>query len=335
MSISLRRRPHIRICPEVNRSDLILQMIHALRDSYFPKPGMAMSTSRSKTGTRKTTAARVSYAAGDLLQTQWQRWHRGDREPFPEERLIAKLSKGDITFASSVNGLGGPAELCAQLQTSWKRFHQGKFLEAVELGANLGPLGAVAANKAVGVYALYPKPSDHSVLQRLEQAIERGEAATQALPDYPNAHYTLALVLGRYSQRISILRALAEGLGGRVRSHLDRTLELEPEHAEAHVALGLYHAEIVAKLGVLAARLTYGASAAAALRCFDRAIELTPDSPIAMLEFARGLLLLDASAHRERALELLKRAVDCEVEDAMERLDAKEAQRTLAALKAN
>jgi tetratricopeptide (TPR) repeat protein len=334
MSISLRRRPHIRICPEVNRSDLILQMIHPLSDSYFPKQGMAMSTSRSKTGTRKTAAARIPYTGG-VLKTQWERWHRGDREPFPEERLITRLSKGHRKFASSVTGLGGPAELCAQLQTSWKRFHQGKFLEAIELGANLGPLGAVAANKAVGVYSLYPRPSDHSVLKLLEQAIERGEAATQALPDHPNAHYTLALVLGRYSQRISILRALAEGLGGRVRTHLDRTLELEPEHAEAHVALGLYHAEIVAKLGVLAARLTYGASAAAALQSFDRAVELTPDSPIAMLEFARGLLLLDATAHRERALELLERAVDCEAEDAMERLDAKEAQRTLAALKAN
>ena len=294
-----------------------------------------MSTTRSKTGTRKHTTSRVEYTAGDSLKTQWRRWHRGDREPFPDEPLIAKLSKGRRKFASSVSELGGPAELCAQLQTTWKHFHQGKFLEAVELGANLGPLGAVAANKAVGVYSLYPKPSDDSVLALLEQAIERGEAAAQALPDYANAHYTLALVLGRYSQRISILRALAEGLGGRVRSHLDRTLGLEPEHAEGHIALGLYHAEIVAKLGGLAARLTYGASAAAAQQSFERAIELTPDSPIAMLEFARGLLLLDTSAHRERALELLKGAVNCEAEDAMERLDAKEARRLLAALKAN
>src|SRR5450759_1023920 len=78
--------------------------------------------------------------------------------------------------------------------------------------------------------------------------------------------------LGRYSQRITILRALAEGLAGRVQSHLQRALALAPRHAEAHVALGLYHAEIVNKLGSLAASLTYGASRDKAIEHFQHAI---------------------------------------------------------------
>ena len=64
----------------------------------------------------------------------------------------------------------------------------------------------------------------------------------------------LALALGRHSQRISIVKALADGVATRVRTHLDTTLRLEPRHAEAHIALGLYHAEIVAKIGPTARR---------------------------------------------------------------------------------
>ena len=139
----------------------------------------------------------------------------------------------------------------------------------------------------------------------------------------------LALALGRYSQRISIIKALANGIATRVRSHLDITLKLAPEHAEAHIALGLYHAEIVAKIGALLAGLTYQASGEAALEQFRRAIKLTPRSPIANIEYANGLLLLDAQKHREQAQELYARAAATEPADAMEQLDVERAQRGL------
>ena len=40
----------------------------------------------------------------------------------------------------------------------------------------------------------------------------------------------------------------------------DKALKLEPNHADAHIALGTYHAEIVSKVGGMLASLTYGAS---------------------------------------------------------------------------
>ncbi len=55
--------------------------------------------------------------------------------------------------------------------------------------------------------------------------------AVETLADYANAHYTLAL--GPYSQGIPILKALSNGITARVRTHLERTLALEPRHAEA------------------------------------------------------------------------------------------------------
>ncbi len=85
----------------------------------------------------------------------------------------------------------------------------------------------------------------------------------------------------------------------------------------------------VAKLGSLVARLSYQVSAAAAMEHFRRAIQLVPRAPIAYMEYAHGLLLLDPDAHREQARELYAKAAACEPIDAMQRLDVERAKRGL------
>ncbi|HYM26794.1 MAG TPA: hypothetical protein VET66_01480 [Steroidobacteraceae bacterium] len=273
-------------------------------------------------------ATRYRYS-GDKLHRQWERLHLGDCEPWPDGRRVAAMARQQAGFADLVAARGGPAAMAEQLQEAWRQFHAGDFVAAVGLGDQLGAPGASVANKAVGVLALYPPRSESQMLQMLGAAVTRGEAAVAQLSDYPNAHYMLALVLGRYSQRISILKALAQGLAGRVRTHLERTLKLEPRHAEAHVAFGLYHAEIVSQLGALAASLTYRASPDAALEHFRRAAQLAPASAIVHIEHARALLLLDAGRYREQAQALYQRAAACQPRDAMEGLDVEHAGRGL------
>ncbi|HTX06421.1 MAG TPA: hypothetical protein VMD06_11395 [Steroidobacteraceae bacterium] len=268
---------------------------------------------------------------GDELREHWSRLHQTDREPWPDARAIGKLARGRASLAGWIEAQGGAAALAGGLQDAWRAFHCGEFARAVLAGEKLGAFGAVVANRAVAVDSLYTRRNPTQVLKELESAIERGERAVAELPDHPNAHYTLALVLGRYSQRISILKALAAGLAGRVKEHLERTLSLEPHHAEAHVAFGLYHAEIVGKLGSLAASLTYGASAASALEHFRRALALAPSSPIIRMEYAHGLMLLDAARHRPQAEELYTQAAAFTPADEMERLDVAHARRGLDA----
>ena len=140
----------------------------------------------------------------------------------------------------------------------------------------------------------------------------------------------LALTLGRYSQRISILQALANGMATRVRTHLEATLKLEPKHADAHIALGLYHAEIVAKMGSLLAGVTYQASGDAVAHALSaRAQARSRHRRLRKIEYANGLLLLDAKRHREQADQLYTAAAACEPADAMEQLDVERAQRCL------
>jgi tetratricopeptide (TPR) repeat protein len=224
------------------------------------------------------------------------------------------------------------AALAAAVQEAWCAFHAGEFQKAWEDGSRLGPPGIAAAVKAAGVYAAYLEPRSARAEELLLEAATLAERAAAAAPSYANAHYFHAFALGRYSQRISILKALAAGHAGRIRESLEETVELQPDHADAHLALGLYHAEVVAKVGGLAARITYGATADAAERHFERALKLAPEAPVAALEFANGLRAMHGARARTRAIDLYRRAARAKPADAMERLDVERAARELAAL---
>jgi predicted Zn-dependent protease len=107
-----------------------------------------------------------------------------------------------------------------------------------------------------------------------------------------------------------------------VRTALDATLAIAPKHAEAHTALGVYHAEIVAKVGGMLAKLTYGANAADADKHLKQARKLTPASPIAWIEYGNALLLLHGEKREDDVAEAYDKAAKLKPRDAMEAFDA-------------
>ena len=74
-------------------------------------------------------------------------------------------------------------------------------------------------------------------------------------------------------------------------------------------------------MGETIGRLTYGASRKASLKHFETALELNPDSAIAHIEYANGLVMLFGKAKMAQAIGLYEDAVACTPADAMERLD--------------
>ena len=285
---------------------------------------------RVKNGSTHTAAGIIARRhVPHTLGERWEQLHHGDREPWPDEELIGRLASKYSTFEAWVYRAGGSGFVAQGVQSAWQAFHAGDFQKAIEVGARLGPLGATAANKAAAIDALSGKYDAQTSLAMLDAAAKRGEQAVAMLPDYANGHYMVALALGRYSQKISIVKALAQGLATRVHDHLERALELEPRHAEAHVALGVYHAEIVGMLGAFAASLTYGASANTALEHFRKALKLAPRSPIVHIEYAHGLMVLDAERHQREARKLYERAAACQPTDVTEELDVARAKHNL------
>ena len=242
------------------------------------------------------------YDAGGLKK-QWPRLHRGDCEPLPKDAAVAE---------------------------AWRLYHAGDFGAAVDAGRATGGAGINVAVKAQVVYATYLEKSDKAKLALLEEAMGWGDERRAAAPKDPNAHYFFAFAAGRYGQGISVAKALAQGLGGKVRDALQTAIRLEPKHADAHIAHGSYQAEVIDKVGGLVAGVTYGAKKDSALEHFQKAIKLNPDSAIARIEYANGLIMLFGKSRMADAEKLYQEAAACKPADAMERLDVELAKSELS-----
>jgi tetratricopeptide (TPR) repeat protein len=231
-------------------------------------------------------------AAG--LKKHWARLHRGDCEPFPKSPAVLE---------------------------AWRHYHAGSFAQAVESGRAAGDAGLNAAVKAQSIYAHYLEPVDKAKLALFEEAAAWADGRRKDAPKDANAHYLYAFALGRYSQKLSVAKALAQGLGGKIKEALLTTLELQPKHAEAHTAYAAYQAEVIEKVGSVVAGMTYGAKKDNALAHYETALKLHPDSSIALIEYANGLILLFGKSRLQDAQKFYERAAACEPADAMEQLD--------------
>ncbi len=239
------------------------------------------------------------------LKKKWARLHAGDAEPLPkDEKVLA----------------------------AWQLFHAGDFQKATEAGLKAHAAGAAGAmtvaNKAQAIYATYLEKSEKARLALLFEVAGRAEQRTKEEPKEANAWYCMAYALGRYSQGISIAKALAQGLGAKVKGALETTIRLAPKHADAHIALGAFHAEVIDKVGSLLAR-TQGASKDAGLANYQAALKLNPTSAIAMVEYANGLVMLEGDKRMKEATKLYEQAAASEPLDAMERLDVEMAKAEL------
>lgn len=261
---------------------------------------------------------------GDALAGAWPELHRGDREPWPDPDWIDECLH-DAPHAAPEDFDGDLDELSGRLQSAWRDFHAGRFADAVRAADRCGWLGAACANKATGIYATYLEDDSHRQQACFQSAIDRAARAMDHLPQLANSHYFHAFNLGRQSQNMSVMDALRKGLGGRIHASLKQTLEIEPEHAEAHTALGMYHAEVINKVGKMIGSMTYGASTDQALEHFQMALVLTPDSPIAHIEYGNGLYLLYGDRELDQVTDLYVKASELAPRDAMERLDVEAA----------
>jgi tetratricopeptide (TPR) repeat protein len=234
-----------------------------------------------------------SFSAATVSR-HWARLHAGDAEPLPGDDAV----------------LG-----------AWVLFHNGEFQKAAEAGLKAGGAGITVANKATCIHANYLEKKEKAKLDLLMEVAQRAEAQAAADPKNWNAWYWQAYALGRYSQGISVAKALAQGLGSKVKEALEKTIKLQPHHADAYIALAAFHAEVIDKVGSLIGGMTYGAKKDTGLKLFQEALKLNPASAIAMIEYANGLVMLEGEKKMKEATRLYQQAAASKPMDAMERLD--------------
>lgn len=238
--------------------------------------------------------AAYEYTAASIKKA-WPRLHAGDAEPLPKD-------------AASLD--------------AWIAYHAGDFSKAVDLGLAAGTgSGINAANKAQCIYATYIETNEKKQLALYEEAAARAEELQASEPKNANAYYLYAYAMGRYGQGIGVVKAATQGIASKIKAALDTAIKLAPKHADAHIALGAYHAEIIDKVGSMIGGLTYGANKDTGLKMFKKALDLNPDSAIAKVEYANGLVMLEGKKKLGEAEKLYQEAAEHEAADAMERLD--------------
>jgi len=126
-----------------------------------------------------------------------------------------------------------------------------------------------------------------------------------------------------------VAKALAQGLGSKVKHALEQAIKLSPKHADAHIALASFHAEVIDKVGSLIGGMTYGAKKDIGLSLYKDALSLNPGSAIAMIEYANGMVMLEGDKKMKEATRLYEQAATSKALDAMERLDVEMAKAEL------
>ena len=228
------------------------------------------------------------------VKKNWARLHAGDAEPLPKD---------------------------PQVLQAWALFHSGEFQKAVDMGLKIGGDGLTVANKAACVYATYLEKQEKARLELFLEVARRAEAQAKSDPLNISAQYWQAYALGRYSQGISMAKALAQGLGSKVKDSLENVIKLQPKHDDAHIALGSFHAEVIDKVGSLIGGMTYGAKKDTCLALLQQALKLNFDSALGMIEYANAMLMLEGEKVLHEATRLYQQAAAAKPLDAMERLD--------------
>lgn len=238
------------------------------------------------------------------VRERWSELHRGDQEPLPED---------------------------AQVLNAWVLYHRGEFQAAAQAGDALGEAGAIVASKARLIYADYLEPREKTRLDMFMEVATRCEALAAQQPQCANAHYLHGYALGRYSQGVSVAKALAKGMGAKVKAAFESALALQPEHADAYIALAAFHAEVIDKVGALIGQLTYGAKRETALHLFEQGMARIPQAAIALTEYGKALLMLDGETRLAEAQRLYEEAASITPMDAMEHLGVARVQAELSA----
>lgn len=201
----------------------------------------------------------------------------------------------------------------------------GQFLMAYEQGNKAGgSSGWVLAARAANFYASYSAKTETEVLAWFDRARSAAYKALEANPRSAEAHFELARAMGGilHTQNVFSKASLAAVM----RDHLTEALKLDPNLAEAKVALALWNLEVAESgLGWL-----YGADKNRVKPLFEEALRTDPLSIVVRTWYAEVLTRL---GEKDQARIQLEKAVALSPRDAVERIEQGFARERLTALR--
>lgn len=227
----------------------------------------------------------------------------------------------------------------AASQAARDLYKQGQFADAVALAVQDDPAHVDFAFAAQALLSrIYYKQeinprSEPERLQDLEQARLYAAEAIKRRPDDVSGYLQMLIALGHEGQNKGALWVIFTGLISDTRDLLEKAAELAPDSAWRHGLLGGWHLELLRKGGATFAK-DNGASFEAGMQAYHKALQIDPANPFLRTEYALGLLMLDADAHRAEVLKTLLPLRDYRPVDFAETLATNRGLRALAFLEA-
>lgn len=260
----------------------------------------------------------------------WGRVHSIDQEPWPTVDGLKMMLLDKPIAQVSPHFKDDFESLANTFQQGWVDFHNGDFQGAFENAEKCGPVAAYLSLLAVNTYACYLAPKKDRESLYFEAA-EKAKQAIELFPDQVNIEYGYALNIGRYSEEVSIAKALSSGAALSFKKSIEKCLALQSGHMPSLLALATLHAQAIDAIGELAARMTFGATRKKVLAVYQEAAKMDKPAPLIYVEYGKNILLLDKK-NKRLAEKMLTLALDAEVLDPLDILDQKEAEKLLANL---
>ncbi|HET8708248.1 MAG TPA: hypothetical protein VFM46_18220 [Pseudomonadales bacterium] len=268
-----------------------------------------------------TVKGNYDYDAQNLKEN-WGRLHACESEPFPSPDYLKALLENNERAKKSIPGFDGDyGALSDKLLAGWRAFHKGDFRGAYETGVSLGYAGAFLADVVSVVYASNIHADKEEIKKIFLDSAQRSLEASKLFPQHVNSLYFYGLNLGRYSETVSLIKALAENIAPKFQQALNETLRKNPSHVLANLGFGTFNASIIDMVGAIVGKVTYGVSRDKAIQHYETALRAAPFVPVAYIEYGKGLAMMDGKKGVAKAQSLYEKGAKLTPMDAMEELD--------------
>ncbi len=215
----------------------------------------------------------------------------------------------------------------ASLEEAKTLFSKGEFAEAAKIAANLETSDGYAL-AARGLYEYSNLQPQDSRLVILEQAEQYAQKAAKLNPQNADAYFEIGATTGQIAYLRGAAYGFTTGTAVKTRENFEKALSLNPKHISALIALGSWHAEIVARgVGFL-----YGGKLEKVFSLFDTAVQTAPKLINVRLNYAKSILKLDQK-YRQEAKAQLEIAVKLEATDYLEKRALENARKLLLEIK--
>ena len=214
-----------------------------------------------------------------------------------------------------------------RLQDALLLYANGDFLEASLVAQKLETTDGFA----LAARALYEHAMELPVSKREPLMVRCEKLARESLelnPKNADAFFELGASAGQFALLRGTVWAFLNGVPQQIRGHFERSIELNPRHVFAMVALARWHAEVVVGGG----GFLYNASAEEALKLLNTAVRIEPKNINVRVNFAETLMVLDKN-NKAAAKIQLEIALTLDPKDALERKALDAAKRGLVQLK--